>query len=91
MAIYVEDLYTVKDLKKIIDNAPKNAKVVDIERNGEVDYLYYDEKQGSGEKIRRCANGEVSDIEFGECNIHSISDLKRIFNLLNLLRGGEND
>ena len=73
---------SLEDLKAIIDNAPASATIVDIIDDGTVDFLYVDKKAGDGEKIRSCINGGDGAIEYSDGDIRSLSDIKRIIELM---------
>ena len=78
---------TLEELKAIIDNAQDGATLVDIADDGEIDYMYRVMENESGEKILSCSNNEDAAIEYGDGNIRSLSDIKRIIELMELLEG----
>jgi len=76
---------SLEELKAIIYNAPDGATIIDIDDDGTVDFLYVDKKADDGEKIRNCINGDDGAIEFSDGNIRSLSDIKRIIELMESL------
>lgn len=73
---------TLEDLKAIIKNAPDVATLVDIADDGEIDYMYHVMENESGEKILSCSNDDDAAIEYSDGNIRSLSDIKRIIELM---------
>lgn len=76
---------TLEQLKAIRDGAPKRATIVDIEKCGYVDYMYYDKSMIDGSRIRTCTNDSDSAIEYSNGNIRSLSDIERQIELLELI------
>jgi len=75
---------TLEELKAIVDNAPEIATLVDVAEDGEIDYMYVVKENESGEKILSCCNNDDAAIEYGDGNIRSLSDIKRIIDLTEL-------
>ena len=73
---------TLEELKAIIENAPDVATLVDIADDGEIDYMYHVMENESGEKILSCSNDDDAAIEYSDGNIRSLSDIKRIIELI---------
>lgn len=75
---------SLEELKAIVDNAPDGATIVDIEVDGFIDYLYVDKCADHGKQIKSFHNGDDSAIEYSNGNIRSLSDIKRIIELIEL-------
>tara|TARA_R110002049_G_scaffold297332_1_gene486205 strand:+ start:1315 stop:1629 length:315 start_codon:yes stop_codon:yes gene_type:complete len=78
---------TLEELKAIVDNAPDGATIVDIEVDGFIDYLYVDKCADHGKQIKSFHNGDDSAIEYSNGNIRSLSDIKRIIELMEHIKG----
>ena len=75
---------SLEELKSIIDNAPIGSEIVDIDDDGDVSYMYHSEDYPAGQRILDSRNGEDAAIEFSDGNIRSLSDIKRIIELMEL-------
>lgn len=78
---------TLEELKAIIAGKPEGATIIDIEADGNIDYLYFDEDGENGEMLKSCATKEDAAIAFTDGNIRSLSDIERIIELMEATQG----